>query len=241
MTSHTTKGHGPPEEVPEPAALTDVPGLGGDPPGNRRIRWTLGLLGAAAAAVGIAWLSQVPYTVHGDDAGMLRLSWRVAGEALEECRAPDPAAARPEHMTRDEVCRQRIPPHRLRLEVEGRTRVNQVVEPGGIRGDRPFFVYEDMLLEPGVRHRVRVEFGPDPEAVERMKGEAAAEGVEMTPAREGGLRHRTLEREVEVGPREIALVTVGDGGELVVRWADPEAAREAAAELEDGAPPRRAP
>lgn len=236
------------EDAPVPEDLTNVPGLEGDPPGNRRLRWTLGVLAAAAGAVGIAWLSQVPYTVHGDDAGMLRLSWRMAGEALEECRplAPEEARARPEHMTRDEVCQERIPPHRLRLQVDGRTKVDRLVEPGGIRGDRPFFIHEDMLLEPEAQHRVEVTFGPDEEAVERMKEEAAAEGVEMTPARDGGFRERALERSVEVGPREIALVTLADDGELVVRLADPrEGLDDAAGQSADGGEgdrvPRRTP
>lgn len=241
MNTGANVGHGPPEEVPEPPPLTEVPGLEGDPPGRRRLRWTLGIVAALAAAAGIGWLSQVPYTVHGDDAGMLRLSWRVAGEALEECRPVEGDAARPEHMARDEVCQERIPPHRLRLEMDGRTRVDRLVEPGGIRGDRPFFVYEDLLLEPGTDHHVNVEFGPDPEAVERMKEEAAAEGVDIVPAREGGFRHRSLHREVRVGAREIALVTVGDDGDFIVRQADPQSAREAAADLESDAPPQRAP
>ena len=234
---------GPPEDVPEPPELTNIPGLRGDPPGNRRLRWSVGIVAAVLAAAGIAWLSQVPYTVHGEDTGMLRLSWRVAGETLEECRPVDAAeaGASPEHMTQEEICQERVPPHRLRLEVEGRTKVDRVMEPGGMRSDRPFFIQEDLLLEPGKAHDVRVSFGPDDAAVEALKEEAAAEGVEMTPAGDRDLRQRSLHQDVTVGDREIALVTLGDDGDLTIQHADPQAAREAAAAQEDAEPPRRAP
>lgn len=219
----------------------DIPGLEGRPPGNRRLRWGLGLLAALAVAAGIAWLSQVPYTVHDGDSGLLRLSWRTAGEALEECRpmTADEAAARPEHMAREEICAERIPPHRLRLVVDGRTRVDRLLEPGGIRGDRPFFVHEDMLLAPEEGQRVEVTFGPDEAAVRAMVEDAEAEGVELAPAN-GELRERSLDREVEILPREIALVTLGADGELVVRRADPPEASGAAAQ-DGGEPPRRTP
>lgn len=185
--------------------MSDAPRSGSGPerkPTGRRgwVRPTLGIVAAVAAAVAIAWLSRIPYTVHGDDAGMMRLSWRMAAPEVEECRelSPEERAGRPAHMREEEVCERRFPSYRLRAAVDGRTVADRAFQPGGIRGDRPFFIFEDVLMEPG-RHAVEVRFEPVDD-----------EGADLP--------RLAWEGEVGVGPREIVLITYErDGESLILR------------------------
>ena len=66
----------------------------------------------------------------------------------------------PIHMQRDSICERRVPPYRLRVEVDGAQLEDARVEAAGARQDRPVFVFREFALEPG-RHQVRVEFAQD--------------------------------------------------------------------------------
>lgn len=120
------------------------------------VLFSLGLLLAVGA------LSRLP--IEGEHAGSaaLRLTWRVRGEEVVECRAPteEEMAELPVHMRNPDACIGSIPPFHLTVEVDGVTRTDAMIEAAGARADRPLYVYRQLLLEPGT-HEVRVRFVPE--------------------------------------------------------------------------------
>lgn len=145
----------------------------------------------------VVGLSRMPYVVESSDAASVRLSWRFRA-TMEECRelSEEELAELPVHMRRPVVCERRVPPHRLRVEVDGRLLLDEVVRSAGAQQDRPLYVFREISVEPG-RRRVRVRF-------ERV---------------DGGEREReelTLETTLDLEPREVGLIGY-DPGEGVLR------------------------
>lgn len=152
----------------------------------------LGLLALMVAA------SQWPWQVHGENEARVRLSWRTVSEPLRACREPtaEELAALPPHMRMKEICERRHTPFRLVVRLDGETVRDAVRTPSGARGDRPLYVFEEIAVSPGI-HRIEVEFREE---------------------REGDTRQPALrfDQEAELGPREIALVTLDGSGERLV-------------------------
>lgn len=147
----------------------------------------------------VVGLSRMPYVVESSDAAGVRLSWRFRA-TMEECRelSEEELAELPVHMRRPVVCERRVPPHRLRVEVDGRLLLDEVVRSAGAQQDRPLYVFREIPVEPG-RRRVRVRF-------ERVDGgEREEEGEELT-----------LETTLDLEPREVGLIGY-DPGEGVLR------------------------
>ena len=121
--------------------------------------------GASMAAVtvglvlAIVGMSQLPASLAEIDDALLRLSWRVAGVAIEECHTltPEELEALPAHMRRSEVCTGRNAEYLLRVQVDAELLVQDTIRPAGARRDRPLYVFRDLPLLPGVRD-VRVSF-----------------------------------------------------------------------------------
>jgi hypothetical protein len=113
------------------------------------------LAGAVALAIGaaIAWASQAPTTYARADAALLRLSWRIDGVRVEECRdrTPEELEALAPHMRTPRVCVGGGADYELLVELDGVTLVHDTIEAGGARGSRPIYVYRDLDLEPGPR------------------------------------------------------------------------------------------
>jgi hypothetical protein len=157
------------------------------------------LAGALALAIAlvIAWLSQAPTTYARADDALLRLSWRVDGLRIEECRertAEELEALAP-HMRTPEVCVGGGADYELRVELDGAPLVHDTVEAGGARGDRPVYVYRDIDLSPG-RYALRVAFRAlVPEAFE-------ADGARVA---------RSFDGAVDVAPTEVVLITLDPG------------------------------
>lgn len=192
-----------------------------------------GAVAAVVVAAATGALSRMPYDDGGGDDGLVRLSWRIRGEHVEECRplSEEERRALPEHMRRREICEGRIAPYLLQVDVGGRVRVSDTVRAGGAREDRPVFVHRELAVRPGV-HELRVRFtrlgpaggdgpsdpgsGEAPEPPDRRASEAPGEGrwrpdVE-TP------RALLLDRAVRVGEGDVILVTYDpEGRRLVVR------------------------
>lgn len=165
----------------------------------------LAVLVTAALLVVLGALSRVP--IEGENAGSaaLRLTWRVRGEEVGECRRPTPEelAELPVHMQNPDACVGSLPPYRLTAEVDDSMYADVVIEPAGARGDRPLYVYREILLEPG-RHAVRVRFvredGASADRAESEFGNLEFEGT------------------VSLEPGQILLLTRDpDGGALEVR------------------------
>lgn len=98
------------------------------------------------------------------DGSALRLSWRLPGQALRECRDLSEAelAAKPAHMRRKTECKTRRLSYRLRASLDGRLLVDRRFSPGGAHGDSPLNVDLDLPLSPGPG-RLDVTFVPDEE------------------------------------------------------------------------------
>ena len=116
------------------------------------VRLVAVFLGVGAVA-GLGALSQVPWPWRGPQHAVIRLTWRARGHRLEECRrlSPDELAKLPVHMRREEVCEGRILAYGLRVSLDGRTVVDEMVRPAGARADRPLYVFHEIPVPPGER------------------------------------------------------------------------------------------
>lgn len=144
-----------------------------------------------ALTIGMAALSQVPYTPVDTQNAVIRVSWRYRGQAVETCRAlsTEERAARPIHMQQDTVCLGGVPPYRLQVDVDEQARADTVVVAAGARQDRPIFVFREFEVAPG-EHRIAVRFA----TTEPVNGIVTREGL-------------TLERPVHLAAGDVALVT----------------------------------
>lgn len=167
--------------------------------------------GASAALALVAALvlgSRLPWRAETSDAAVLRLSWRSLGQRVEACREPteEELAALPRHMRMSRICEGRIAPFRLRVAVDGETRVDAPVHASGAREDRPAYVLRELRLAPG-EHRVSVRFEVEPGV--------SASDVPVTPP-------LVLDETLRLAPREVALVTHDpDADRLVLVHARP--------------------
>ncbi|HEX6939525.1 MAG TPA: hypothetical protein VF158_08940 [Longimicrobiales bacterium] len=193
------------------------------------------VIGAAVLALGA--LSRLPYTAADAGRGVLRLSWRVRGERVQQCRrlSAEELEALPLHMRRPEACEGRIAPYRLRVVIDGDLVEDALVSAAGAKRDRPIYVFRDFPLTPGA-HQVEITFTREgaPEAdggAAPAPGGATPEGGGAPPERGGGeagggrtgaapvrLALRTV---VEIRPARIALVTYDPAEDaLVLRSAE---------------------
>lgn len=187
--------------------------------------------GAAVLALGA--LSRVPYTPADAGHGVLRLSWRVRGERVTECRrlSSEELEALPLHMRRPEACEGRVAPYRLRVAIDGAVVEDTLIRAAGAREDRPIYVLRDFPLAPGA-HAVDVAFTREGAADEAggARREGARGGGESEPESEGepeterngsAPAHLALEAVVEIRPGRITLVTFDPGrNALVLRSAE---------------------
>lgn len=160
----------------------------------------VGVLLAAAATAALGFASRAPYTPGDPDVSLLRLSWRLRGQKVETCRdrTQEELDALPVHMRTPQVCTGHLVAYRLTLRIDGEVADTATYLPAGAKGDRPIFVLHDERLEAG-RHEVEVEFVP----AETLPGTTLT-----------SLHYRG---EVEAVPGRIQMVTLGDGGLVLVR------------------------
>lgn len=184
---------------------------------NRVVRVAMGGLLVVASIAGLGVLTRYSHGAS-SDRGALRLAWRMPVPRLVECREPTEAEleALPIHMRQDEICEGRAVEYRLEVSVDGVVRHRSLKAGAGARGDRPIHVFQELPLEPGSRH-VRVVFeradgagGETGDGTDAWSpGQADADATEL-PAR------LVLDRRLEVGVRDVVLVTYDrDGGRLV--------------------------
>jgi hypothetical protein len=110
-----------------------------------RRRAVLGLMLATLVLTGVGAGTRVPYRFSESDEAVLRLSWRLRGVRVEECRRLTAGELErlPAHMRREEVCEGRIAPYRLTLEIDGHQVEDGLVHASGARADRPLYVYRE--------------------------------------------------------------------------------------------------
>ena len=126
---------------------------------TRAGRIVLGTSLASVALLIIGALTRLPWTATPADRALLRLSWRAESETMEECRSltDEELAEIPVHMRTPEVCERRAVPYLLKVDIDGRTFLDDTLHGSGAREDRPVYVFREFALRPGT-HAVEVEF-----------------------------------------------------------------------------------
>ncbi len=175
------------------------------------LRGVVAMLVAAALTAGLVVCSGLPYVADAGDAALIRLSWRAAGERIEECRTPsqEELAELPPHMRRPEICEGRTTPFQLAVSIDGVVVLEERIRPAGARQDRPVYVFREFPVSPG-EHLLQVRFTAE-----------FPEGAD--PSARAPL---LLEETLRLAPRTVALVTYDDPAARLVLVPPPrEAAR----------------
>ena len=183
-----------------------------------------GALAAVAATGALGWLSAVPLTPYDADEAVLRLAWRARPERVERCQAqsPEALAQLPAHMRQTMICEGATAAYRLEVRRDAVIVADEVVRGGGLRHDRPLYVFREIAVPSGIA-RVDVRFtriddGPDARSpqIDGDDGEAERRRIlgEVVPP---ALR---FERDVSFQPRSVVLVTY-DPAERELKLARP--------------------
>lgn len=154
----------------------------------------------AVVLLAVVVLGQVPLG-SGSGQAKLRLALRTVQSKAEICvdRTEEELAALPQHMRQARICEETAPPYRLQVTVGESEVVDEIFEPGGLRGDRPLIV--DRLIElPPSPTRLTVRFSP----VVDFRLEDALAAASVT------LPSYLLEENVELVSDRILLVTLND-------------------------------
>jgi hypothetical protein len=122
------------------------------------MRPVLAVLWTAAATAAIAAAARAPYSPPGADDAVLRFSWRMTIDAMENCRrrTAEELEALPAHMRAPELCTRDAATYRLIRRIGELPPDTVHLVRGGAKGDRPVYVLEERALPAG-RHRVRVD------------------------------------------------------------------------------------
>lgn len=126
---------------------------------SSRIRGALAVVVSTVLLVGVVGLSRVSMSTGAGAFSVLRLSWGLLPERIEECRtlSEEELASRPAHMRQAEVCEGTTLPYRLTVRVDGRLRVDELMVGGGARNDRRVYVLREFNLPPG-DHPISVSY-----------------------------------------------------------------------------------
>jgi hypothetical protein len=138
---------------------------------------------------------------------VLRISLRTTRAKAEVCRdrTPEELESLPVHMREARICAIFAPAYRLTVAIDGELRLERVIAPGGVQGDRPLIAGEELRLPPGAS-TVEIAWVPVAAA-----GGEAVEPDGLLP----GLPRFTLSERVEFVADRIALVELDEGsGEL---------------------------
>lgn len=159
------------------------------------------VLCTAAVTFGLAALSRAPWSPPGADEARLRMSWRMDVTVRENCRTrtSDELASLPVHMRTPEVCTPVEASYALVTSLNGAPPDTLALTRGGVKGDRPLFVLQERVLEPG-RH-----------AIEMTLERHTASGSEVLAM---------LDERLTMRKGEVQLVTLDAAGRLVVRSPD---------------------
>lgn len=120
-------------------------------------RRTLNLLRGALALTlsllsmrGIGLLGEMKIS-HSSPTSYLRVSFRFRPPLIHQCHEPNPGelVGVPIHMRPREICTRGFVPYRLRVEVDGKEKLDLWLNPKGAQHDRPIGVDELLSLLPG--------------------------------------------------------------------------------------------
>jgi hypothetical protein len=164
----------------------------------------VGFVLAAAATAGLAWASRLPIDSDRADAAVLRLAWRARPERIEHCvtQSPEALAALPPHMRQTTICEGINASYRLEVRRNGEVLASQRVEPGGLRRDRPLYVFREVPLPPG-ESMVRITF----ERIEDTTGDDDEEHDERETLRETVPALLAWEATLTLAPGQVRVIS----------------------------------
>jgi hypothetical protein len=110
----------------------------------------MGIAAALLVTIGITWASAVRMP-SSPAVAVLRLAWTARAERIEDCRrqSEEELAKLPAHMRQAVVCEGTTAAYRLEVRRDGALIADQIVRGGGLRHDRPLYVFRDISLPPG--------------------------------------------------------------------------------------------
>lgn len=155
------------------------------------------LYGAFAAVIGI-FSTSPSYRLLEDDQALLRLSLQHPGQPKGNCRqrTPEELAKMPPQMRAPMDCPRERSPVTVRVELDGRTVIDAVFPPAGLRRDGASAGYRRLPISAG-QHTLRVQLNDD--------------------ARRNDFPHERVAT-LEVKPGQIVLVDFNPGkGGLLIR------------------------
>ena len=189
-----------------------------------RVDRIAGIVAALLTTTGIVWASNVRMSPHSAENAMLRVAWRARPARIEVCTtaSADVQASLPAHMRQTQICEGTTASYRLEVRRGDQVVVAETVRGGGLRHDRPLYVFRELAIQPG-EVEVSVRFT----RIEPMTPTEAAGGTTesdlrgpRTPGRELLLAvpaSLSLERRLHTRPGEVTLVTYDpDRRELLV-------------------------
>lgn len=108
----------------------------------------------------ISFVSQIP-ALFSDSSGILRLSWRLTGQNIKICedRTQAQLSNLPAHMRTQQICTQKPIDYQLLVSINGENKITEIIKAGGLHGDRPIYVHQDIKLPSG-NHQVQIHFEP---------------------------------------------------------------------------------
>ena len=164
----------------------------------------LGLAVALMAGVAITRASVFNMSVDASAAAVLRLAWTARPDRSETCRQPSESeqAKIPAHMRQAMICEGATAEYRLTVGRNGRAIADHIVRAGGLRHDRPLYVFDEFRLPAGDAI-ITVQFDRvgTPPASSNGTAPLRRDHAEVVPA---SLR---LERQFRFLAGEVVLVT----------------------------------
>ena len=111
-----------------------------------RVDRAVGLVVALAVTLAIAWVSNVAMAPPRSGDALLRLSWSARPERVETCQAqsPEVQAKLPAHMRQPVICEGTSAEYRLEILRNGALIAAETVRGGGLRHDRPLYVFREI-------------------------------------------------------------------------------------------------
>lgn len=116
-----------------------------------RIHQGLGWIAAIAGTAATVWASHLPVSLPGSGEAALRLAWRARPDRIEECRPQDEEVLErlPPHMRQAMICEGVSATYMLEVRRDGAVIVERVVAGGGLRRDRPLYVFQEIPIPEG--------------------------------------------------------------------------------------------
>ncbi len=135
--------------------------------------------------------------------GVIRLSWRHVGASIAQRLSDEDLAALPAHMRPpDQVAQVQAVDYQLEVSVDGDSVLSQTVRPGGLKRDRPLFVFESLPVAPG-DHQLEISFQADSSEVEEepftLSQSVSVEAGEVVLV---GLKEDAREPRLTIQPRD---------------------------------------